>query len=86
MANTKSALKRIKQNNLKRLQKKVYFKYTRTLIKNLKSNKKDIKNKRNKLSSLIDRLVNKKIIHKKKSNRLKSKLLKTLILEKKLYI
>ncbi|YCJ93667.1 MAG: 30S ribosomal protein S20 [Candidatus Karelsulcia muelleri] len=77
MANTKSALKRIKQNNLKRLQKKVYFKYTRTLIKNLKSNKKDIKNK---LSSLIDRLVNKKIIHKNKSNRLKSKLLKTLIL------
>ncbi|XMD99710.1 MAG: 30S ribosomal protein S20 [Candidatus Karelsulcia muelleri] len=80
MANTKSALKRIKQNNLKRFQKKVYFKYTRTLIKNLKYNKKDIKNKRNKLSSLIDRLVNKKIIHKNKSNRLKSKLLKTLIL------
>ncbi|WP_110495993.1 MAG: 30S ribosomal protein S20 [Candidatus Karelsulcia muelleri] len=78
MANTKSALKRIKKNNLKRLQKKVYFKYTRTLIKNL--NKKDIKNKINKLSSLIDRLVNKKIIHKNKSNRLKSKLLKTLIL------
>lgn len=73
MANTKSALKRIKKNNLKRLQKKVYFKYTRTLIKNLK-------NKRNKLSSLLDRLVNKKIIHKNKSNRLKSKLLKTLIL------
>ncbi|MFP3037242.1 MAG: 30S ribosomal protein S20 [Candidatus Karelsulcia muelleri] len=75
MANTKSALKRIKQNNLKRLQKKVYFKYTRTLInnlKNLKSNKKDIKNKINKLSSLIE--VNKKIIHKNKSNRLKSKL------------
>ncbi|MFP3037416.1 MAG: 30S ribosomal protein S20 [Candidatus Karelsulcia muelleri] len=79
MANTKSALKRIKQNNLKRLQKKVYFKYTRTLIKNLKSNKKDIKNK---LSSLIDRLVNKKIIHKNKSNRLKSKNCRILIFKK----
>ncbi|WP_375323263.1 30S ribosomal protein S20 [Candidatus Karelsulcia muelleri] len=78
MANTKSALKQIRKNNLKRLQNKFFLKSTKTAIKKLKleSKKKKVLNAFPKISSMIDKLVKKKIIHKNKSNRIKSKLVK----------
>lgn len=78
MANTKSALKQIRKNNLKRLQNKFFFKSTKTAIKKFKleSEYKKVLNAFPKISSMIDKLVKKKIIHKKKSNRIKSKLVK----------
>ncbi|MBU6942307.1 30S ribosomal protein S20 [Candidatus Karelsulcia muelleri] len=80
MANTKSALKQIRKNNLKRLQNKFVLKTTKTAIKKLKLEYKKNLNafpKINiKISSLIDKLAKKKIIHKNKSNRIKSKLVK----------
>ncbi|RIU86048.1 30S ribosomal protein S20 [Candidatus Karelsulcia muelleri] len=76
MANTKSALKQIRKNNLKRLQNKLFLKSTKTAIKKLKleSKKKQVLNAFPKISSLIDKLAKKKIIHKNKSNRIKRKL------------
>ncbi|WP_425359951.1 30S ribosomal protein S20 [Candidatus Karelsulcia muelleri] len=78
MANTKSALKQIRKNNLKRLQNKFVLKSTKTAIKKFKleSKKKKVLNAFPKISSMIDKLVKKKIIHKNKSNRIKSKLVK----------
>ncbi|ABS30602.1 MAG: 30S ribosomal protein S20 [Candidatus Sulcia muelleri] len=76
MANTKSALKQIRKNNLKRLQNKFVLKTTKTAIKKLKLESKKNLNAFPKISSLIDKLAKKKIIHKNKSNRIKSKLVK----------
>ncbi|ADE35479.1 SSU ribosomal protein S20P [Candidatus Karelsulcia muelleri DMIN] len=76
MANTKSALKQIRKNNLKRLQNKFVLKTTKTAIKKLKLEYKKNLNAFPKISSLIDKLAKKKIIHKNKSNRIKSKLVK----------
>ncbi|WKD87255.1 30S ribosomal protein S20 [Candidatus Karelsulcia muelleri] len=86
MANTKSALKQIRKNNLKRLQNKFFLKSTKTAIKKLKlklklkseskTKKKKVLNAFPKISSMIDKLVKKKIIHKNKSNRIKRKLVK----------
>ncbi|AGS33431.1 SSU ribosomal protein S20p [Candidatus Karelsulcia muelleri] len=81
MANTKSALKQIRKNHLKRLQNKFFLKSTKTAIKKFKleSKKKKVLNAFPKISSMIDKLVKKKIIHKNKSNRIKSKLVKLII-------
>ncbi|MFU7501788.1 MAG: 30S ribosomal protein S20 [Candidatus Karelsulcia muelleri] len=78
MANTKSALKQIRKNNLKRLQNKFFLKSTKTAIKKLKLEykKKKVLNAFPKILSMIDKLAKKKIIHKNKSNRIKSKLVK----------
>lgn len=78
MANTKSALKQIRKNNLKRLQNKLFLKSTKTAIKKFKLEYKKTKvlNAFPKILSMIDKLAKKKIIHKKKSNRIKSKLVK----------
>lgn len=78
MANTKSALKQIRKNHLKRLQNKLFLKYTKTAIKKFKLESKK-QNAFPKISSMIDKLVKKKIIHKNKSNRIKSKLVKLII-------
>jgi len=56
MANTKSALKQIRKNNLKRLQNKFVLKSTKTAIKKLKLEY----NAFPKISSLIDKLAKKK--------------------------
>lgn len=84
MANTKSALKQIRKNNLKRLQNKFFLKSTKTAIKKLilEYKKKKVLNAFTftKMISMIDKLAKKKIIHKNKSNRIKSKLVKELTL------
>ena len=78
MANHKSALKRIRSNEVKRERNKYQHKTTRTWIKRLKSseNKEDASSLLKETQSKLDRLVKKNIIHKNKGANLKSKLSK----------
>jgi len=78
MANHKSALKRIRSNNKKRLRNRFQHKTARNAIRNLR----DMTNKKEALKafpgvvSLIDKLSKKNIIHANKAANLKSKLAK----------
>jgi len=78
MANHKSALKRIRQNIVKRARNKYYHKSARTAIKEFRSEKdKTVALERlPTLSSMIDKLAKRNIIHKNKASNLKSKLSK----------
>lgn len=78
MANHKSALKRIRQNAVKRLRNRYYHKTARTAIKVLRTEEDKAKASEQlpKVISLVDRLVKKNIIHKNKAANLKSKLTK----------
>ena len=78
MANHKSALKRIRQNAVKRLRNRYYHKTTRTAVKVLRSeeDKKAAQEQLPKVISLLDKLAKKNIIHKNKAANLKSKLTK----------
>ncbi|MFV0238004.1 MAG: 30S ribosomal protein S20 [Flavobacteriales bacterium] len=78
MANHKSALKRIRQSETRRLRNRFYHKSTRTAIKNLREeeDKKSAEEQFPKVVSMIDRLTKKNIIHKNKASNLKSKLAK----------
>jgi len=78
MANHKSALKRIRSNNKKRLRNKLQHKTTRNAIKALR-NEKDAKKAAEMLPNVvakIDKLAKKNIIHTNKASNLKSKLTK----------
>jgi small subunit ribosomal protein S20 len=74
MAHHKSALKRIRQNEKRRLQNRYYKKSTRTAIKNLREMKdKEAANTfLPKVVSMIDRLAKRGNIHKNKASNLKS--------------
>jgi small subunit ribosomal protein S20 len=78
MAHHKSALKRIRQNEKRRLQNRYYKKSARTAIKNLR----DLKEKAEaekflpKVVSMIDRLAKRGNIHKNKAANLKSGLMR----------
>ncbi len=76
MANHKSAKKRIRANNAKRLRNRYYAKTTRTAIKKLKLTQNKVEAQENlpAVISLIDRLAKKSVIHKNKASNLKSKL------------
>ena len=76
MANHKSAEKRIRANEAKRVRNRYQHKTTRTVIKNLKATtvKSDAQALLKEASSLIDRLAKKNIIHWKKAANQKSKL------------
>ena len=76
MANHKSAKKRIKQNEAKKLQNKYYAKTMRNAIKKLRltTEKPDAEALYPKVTSLIDSLAKRSIIHKNKAANLKSKL------------
>ena len=78
MANHKSALKRIRSNEKKRLRNKYYYKTTRNAIKALRATEdsKEAAEMLPKVSSMLDKLAKRNIIHKKKSANLKSKLTK----------
>ncbi len=79
MANHLSSLKRIRQNQVKRLRNRYVYKSTKTAIKKFLNN--DDKNEKDysKVISMIDKLVKKNIIHKNKSSRLKNRLSKNLL-------
>jgi small subunit ribosomal protein S20 len=76
MANHKSALKRIRANEKRRLHNRYYAKTMRNALKKFKSisNKGEAMEKLPGLVSLIDKLAKKSVIHKNKAANLKSKL------------
>lgn len=78
MANHKSAIKRIRSNNAKRLQNRYYAKTTRNAVKKLRDsdNKKDATALLPKVVAMLDKLAKKNVIHKNKASNLKSKLTK----------
>ena len=78
MANHKSALKRIRSSETKRLRNKFQHKTTRNAIKNLRAldKKKDAEAQLPLVVAMIDKLAKKNIIHKNKAANLKSKLTK----------
>ncbi len=76
MANHKSALKRVRQNKVRRERNRYYAKSTRSAMKDLRSetNKEEAQKKLPEVSSMIDKLAKKNIIHKNKAANLKSSL------------
>jgi small subunit ribosomal protein S20 len=78
MANHKSALKRIRSNEAKRLINKYQHKTTRSAIKKLRelTKKKDAEKMFPSIVSMIDKLAKKNVIHANKAANLKSGLAK----------
>lgn len=78
MANHKSAIKRIRSSEKKKLRNRYYAKTTRNAIRVFKAleNKEEAAQKLPKLVSMIDKLAKRSIIHKNKAGNLKSKLTK----------
>ncbi|MBN1951341.1 MAG: 30S ribosomal protein S20 [Bacteroidales bacterium] len=78
MANHKSAIKRVKQSENRRVENKYGAKTTRNAIKSLRnaSSKEEGQEMLPKVSAMLDKLAKKNIIHKKKAANLKSGLAK----------
>ena len=78
MANHKSAIKRIRANAAKRLRNRYQAKTTRTFIKRLRNaaSKEEAVALLPKVTSMLDRLAKKNVIHKNKASNNKSKLTK----------
>ncbi|NOQ72180.1 MAG: 30S ribosomal protein S20 [Crocinitomix sp.] len=76
MANHKSAIKRIRSNNAKRLRNKYQHKTVRNAIRVLRTSedKKEAVAMLPKVASLIDRLAKRRVIHKNKAGNLISSL------------
>ena len=74
MANHKSALKRIRQNAVRRDRNRYYAKTMRNALKSflLNDNKKEVSELRSAMTSMIDNLSKRNIIHSKKAANLKS--------------
>ncbi|MEN8857798.1 MAG: 30S ribosomal protein S20 [Flavobacteriaceae bacterium] len=79
MANHKSALKRIRSNEAKRLRNKYQHKTTRNAVRDLRasSDKKEAEGMLTNVISMLDKLAKNNIIHKNKAANLKSKLTKS---------
>ncbi|NQZ77180.1 MAG: 30S ribosomal protein S20 [Ekhidna sp.] len=78
MANHKSALKRIRSNEAKRLRNRYQHKTARTFIKRLRetTDKQAGEELLTQVISMVDKLAKKNIIHQNKAGHLKSKLTK----------
>ena len=78
MAHHLSAKKRIRQSEKRRMHNKYYARTTRNAVKKLreKDNKEEASAELQKVSSLLDKLAKKNVIHKNKAANLKSKLAK----------
>ncbi|WP_179469546.1 30S ribosomal protein S20 [Chryseobacterium sp. H1D6B] len=78
MANHKSALKRIRQNEVRKVRNRYYHKTARSAMKVLRNeeDKAAATEQLPKVISLLDKLAKKNIIHKNKAANLKSKLTK----------
>jgi small subunit ribosomal protein S20 len=76
MANHKSALKRIRANETRRIQNRYQSRTMRNAVKKFKaiSIKTEAAEKLPKLLSMIDKLAKKAVIHKNKASNIKSKL------------
>ncbi|UBM61901.1 30S ribosomal protein S20 [Candidatus Sulfidibacterium hydrothermale] len=78
MANHKSALKRIRQNEKRRVHNRYYAKTVRNAVKKFRAltDPKEAAEQMPRLYAMIDKLAKKKIIHKNKAGNLKSKITK----------
>ena len=78
MANHKSALKRIRSNEAKRLRNKYQHKTTRNAVRDLRASldKKEAEGLLTNVISMLDKLAKNNVIHKNKAANLKSKLTK----------
>ena len=78
MANHKSALKRIRSNEAKRLRNKYQHKTTRNAVRNLRAveDKKEAQAMLPSVIAMLDKLAKNNIIHINKAANLKSKLTK----------
>jgi small subunit ribosomal protein S20 len=78
MANHKSALKRIRSNEAKKLRNKYQHKTTRNAVRNLRAieDKKEAEVLLVTVISMLDKLAKNNIIHQNKAGNLKSKLTK----------
>lgn len=78
MANHKSALKRIRANETKRLRNRYQHKTTRTLVRKLRATHDAVvaSDLFKTVASALDKLARKNVIHKNKAGNLKSKLAK----------
>ncbi len=78
MANHKSAIKRIRANETKRLRNRYQLKSARTMVKRLRTttDKTEAGELLKEVISMIDKLAKKSIIHKNKASNNKSKLTK----------
>ncbi|MFD1096723.1 30S ribosomal protein S20 [Salegentibacter chungangensis] len=77
MANHKSALKRIRSNEAKRLRNRYQHKTTRNAIRKLReADKKEAEAMLPSVVGMIDKLAKKNVIHDNKAANLKSKLAK----------
>ena len=78
MANHKSALKRIRSNNAKRLRNKYQHKTARNAVRDLRAttDKQQAEGLLIKVTSMLDKLAKNNIIHKNKAANIKSKLSK----------
>jgi small subunit ribosomal protein S20 len=76
MANHKSAIKRIRQANVSRLQNRYVARTTRNSVSKLRAitNKEEAQKLYPSVCSLLDKLAKKNVIHKNKASNLKSKL------------
>ncbi|MDR1720583.1 MAG: 30S ribosomal protein S20 [Dysgonamonadaceae bacterium] len=76
MANHKSSVKRIRQSLAKRLRNKYYAKTARNAVRTLRgtTDKAEAVELYKKVSSMLDKLAKKNVIHKNKAGNLKSKL------------
>lgn len=78
MANHKSALKRIRANEARRVRNKYHHKTTRNAIKKLHAvtDKVEAETLLREVSSMLDKLAKKNVIHSSKAGNIKSKLTK----------
>lgn len=76
MANHQSAIKRIRQAEVKRLRNRYVAKTTRNAVRKLRSvtDKAEAQKMYPTVCSMLDRLAKKNVIHKNKAGNLKSKL------------
>lgn len=76
MANHKSSQKRIRQTEKRRLQNRFYAKVARNAVRKLRasSDKNEASAMLPKVSSMLDKLAKRNVIHKNKASNLKSKL------------
>ncbi len=84
MANHKSSIKTIRSNDAKRLRNRYYAKTTRTFLKRIRlaTDKKEVAELLPKVSSMLDKLAKRSVIHKNKASNLKSKIAKRVSLLK----
>lgn len=79
MANHKSSIKRIRSNDAKRTENRYYARTTRSAVKQLRTSKtkSEAEALLPKVSSMLDKLAKKNVIHKNKAGNMKAKLART---------